>query len=256
MSESLLAETVEAFRAEPQHAGFVLDFDGTLSPIAPAPELARAEPGTAQVLAELAARYPLVALLSGRPAAQLHDLLPVPGVRYLGLYGGEEYGDWAPAASWVPTLAAEAQAFLAEGGWEGCTIEEKGRSIALHYRLATSPAAGRALTIWARGQAEHLGLEIRPGRRVVELSAPGPTKAGTVERLVAGLRRLVIAGDDVADVASMRRAGELLGPRALRVGVASAEAPAELLDVSDVVVASPAEVVALLGRFAGGGLRA
>ncbi|MGH2718054.1 MAG: trehalose-phosphatase [Actinomycetota bacterium] len=244
-----LDEMVAAFRAEPEGSGFVLDFDGTLSPIAPTPELARAEPGAGEALAQLAVRYPLVALLSGRPAAQLHDLIPAPGVRYLGLYGGEEYGDGAPAAPWVPALAAGAEAYLVEGGWAGCTVEVKPRSVALHYRLATSPAAGRALAAWAKTQSRQLGLELRPGRRVFELSAPGPTKAGTVERLAEGLRRLVIAGDDVADVASMRRAGELLGTRALRIGVASAEAPAELLDVADLLVSSPGEVVQVLARF-------
>ncbi|HLI55390.1 MAG TPA: trehalose-phosphatase [Actinomycetota bacterium] len=252
---AILEEAVDGFRSEPAASGFVLDFDGTLSPIAPAPDLARAQPGAAEALGELAARFPLVALLSGRPAAQLHDLIPVPGVRYFGRYGGEEYGDGGAPAPWVAPLVEEARAFLTEGGWEGCTIEDKGQSVALHYRQAASPAAGRALGAWARARAGHLGLEVRPGRRVVELTTPGPTKAGTVERLieVIPLRRVLVAGDDVADVASMRRAGELLGPRALRLGVASSEAPTELLDVSDVVVGSPAEVVAVLERFAGVG---
>ncbi|HWD09376.1 MAG TPA: trehalose-phosphatase, partial [Actinomycetota bacterium] len=138
MSEPGLQEAIDGFRSEPFSAGFVLDFDGTLSPIAPAPELARAQPGAATALAELAARYPLVALLSGRPAGQLHDLIPVPGVRYLGLYGGDEYGSGAAPAPWLPALVAAAQAFVTEGGWEGCRIEDKGRSVALHYRQAAS----------------------------------------------------------------------------------------------------------------------
>ena len=87
---------------------------------------------------------------------------------------------------------------------------------------------------------------------VVELSPPGPTKADALERLVAGsgIRRLVVAGDDVADVGALRRARELLGTGALRIGVRSPEAPAELEEVADVMVPGPEGILEFLGRFA------
>ncbi|MEA2535052.1 MAG: Trehalose-phosphatase, partial [Actinomycetota bacterium] len=59
---------VRAVREDPAGAGFVLDFDGTLSGIAPTPAEASALPGASGVLATLAGRYPLVAILSGRRA--------------------------------------------------------------------------------------------------------------------------------------------------------------------------------------------
>jgi trehalose 6-phosphate phosphatase len=246
---------VRAVREDPAGAGFVLDFDGTLSGIAPTPAEARALPGAPGVLATLARRYPLVAILSGRRAADVSGLIPADGVRYLGLYGAEEL---RPGHALVTPsgpgagLVDEARAFVQHEGLTGAEVEDKGHSVALHYRNAISPDAGEAIGAWAQHQAAARGLQVRPGKMVVELTPPGPTKADALERLIAGegIRRLVVAGDDVADVGALRRAGELLGADALRIGVRSPEAPAELEEVADVMVPGPEGVLELLGRFA------
>src|SRR5207248_7002202 len=59
------------FLRRPSEAGLLLDFDGTLSPIAARPELATPADGAAEVLAELARVYALVALISGRRTEDL-----------------------------------------------------------------------------------------------------------------------------------------------------------------------------------------
>jgi trehalose 6-phosphate phosphatase len=246
---------VKAVREDPAGAGFVLDFDGTLSGIAPTPAEARALPGATGVLATLAGRYPLVAILSGRRAEDVSGLIPAEGVRYLGLYGAEELRPGqAVLAPSRPTagLVDEAKAFVQREGLTGAEVEDKGHSVAVHYRNATSPGAGDAIAAWALDRAAALGLQVRPGKMVVELTPPGPTKADALERLIAGegIRRLVVAGDDVADIGALRRAGELLGADALRIGVRSPEAPAELEEVADVMVPGPEGVLELLSRFA------
>jgi trehalose 6-phosphate phosphatase len=257
MTEQDWEAFVASVREDPARAGFILDFDGTLSGIAPTPAEARALPGASGVLATLAERYPLVAILSGRRAEDVRGLIPARGVRYLGLYGAEELN---PSDALVtvtprgpgPGLVDEAKAFIQREGLTGAEVEDKGHSVALHYRNATSPGAGDAIAAWALDRAEALGLQVRPGKMVVELTPPGPTKAEALERLVAGsgIRRLVVAGDDVADVEALRRAGELLGTGALRIGVRSPEAPAELEEVADVMVPGPEGVLEFLGRFA------
>lgn len=246
---------VASARAGPSGTGFVLDFDGTLSPIAPTPAEARALPGAPAVLAALAARYPTVAVLSGRRAEDIWGLIPVAGVRYIGLYGAEELTPGEPVRAIRPApsgLVAAAQAFVRRAGLEGAEVEDKGHSVALHYRNAPDPATGPALGAWAAARAAELGLQVRPGRKVVELTPPGPTKADAVGRLIAeeGLRRVIVAGDDVSDVGALRRAGKLLGPGALRIGVQSAEAPPALAEVSDVTVPGPEGVLQVLRRFA------
>ncbi|HEX9314406.1 MAG TPA: trehalose-phosphatase [Actinomycetota bacterium] len=265
MTEQDWEAFVASVRKDPARAGFILDFDGTLSGIAPTPAEARALPGASGVLATLAGRYPLVAILSGRRAEDVLGLIPARGVRYLGLYGAEELGPRRPSRRRVGSsealltprspaagLVDEARTFIQHEGLTGAEVEDKGHSVALHYRNATSPAAGEVIEAWAQERAEGLGLQVRPGKMVVELTSPGPTKAEALERLVAGsgIRRLVVAGDDVADVGALRRAGELLGTGALRIGVRSPEAPAELEEVADVMVPGPEGVLEFLSRFA------
>src|SRR5215831_10445579 len=114
MAEQDWEDFVASVRRDPASAGFVLDFDGTLSGIAPTPAEACALPGASGVLAALAGRYPLVAIVSGRRAADVYGLIPADGVRYLGLYGAEEL---LPGAAPAPPrgthagLVEEANAF-------------------------------------------------------------------------------------------------------------------------------------------------
>src|SRR5690606_37685979 len=78
-----LADRIAAARSP----GLVLDFDGTLAPIVADPESSALPDGVAPVLADLARRLPLVALVSGRPVAFLAERAAIDGVRLLGLYG-------------------------------------------------------------------------------------------------------------------------------------------------------------------------
>src|SRR5947199_7217235 len=63
-----------------------LDYDGTLSPIAPRPELATLPEATREVLARLARRMP-VAVLSGRALPDVTALVGLPQLVYAGSHG-------------------------------------------------------------------------------------------------------------------------------------------------------------------------
>ena len=70
----------------------LLDYDGTLVEIAPRPELARPTPELLELLRRLTAQGDLkVMVVSGRPLRDLQELLPVPGLNFLGSHGGEAY---------------------------------------------------------------------------------------------------------------------------------------------------------------------
>ncbi len=61
------SDLLAPLRADPDRAGILLDFDGTLAPIVDDPGQARPLEGLVASLQDLARRYRLVAVLSGRP---------------------------------------------------------------------------------------------------------------------------------------------------------------------------------------------
>ena len=72
-----------------------MDFDGTLSEIAPTPDSALIELRSARALRRLVGRFPLVAVLSGRGVRDLADRVGVDGVVYVGNHGAEYITDGA-----------------------------------------------------------------------------------------------------------------------------------------------------------------
>lgn len=240
-------------------AGAVLcDFDGTLAAIVPDPDTARPLPQATSVLGALAARFGVVAVVSGRPVSFLaHHLGAVgPALLLYGGYGAEWLADgglWrAPEVeSWLPAVA-EALAAARRQAPEGLGIEDKGYALTLHWRRV--PETGP----WARAFAEdwsaRTGLALQPGRRAVELRPPvGPDKGTVVEHLGKGCRAACFAGDDAGDLAAFSALDRLAerGLCAVRLAVADAESPPELLERADVVVAGPEEALAVLGALAG-----
>ena len=73
-----LPALLQPLAAEPERSALFLDFDGTLSAVVVDPTGARPLPGVPALLAELAAAFALVAVISGRPTAFLADVLGAP----------------------------------------------------------------------------------------------------------------------------------------------------------------------------------
>ncbi|WP_040906844.1 trehalose-phosphatase, partial [Streptomyces griseoflavus] len=184
-------EGLEALLSRPGKALIGLDFDGTLAPIVPDPEQARAHPDAVPALAALAPKVAAVAVVTGRPAgvAVRHGgFAGVPGLEHLvvlGHYGAERWdavtGEvTAPAPHpGVAAVRAELPGLLDRAGaWQGTWIEEKGgRAVAVHTRRAADPqAAYEALREPLAGLAARHGLVVEPGRLVLELRPPGMDK--------------------------------------------------------------------------------
>ncbi len=232
---------LERLAGEPAAAALLLDVDGTLAPIAPAPALAVVPAETRAEVRRLAREYGLVACVSGRPASDAARLVGVDGVRYVGEHG---LGLDPSADEWAERL----RAFAATVRWPS----EPGKrlSLAFHYRGVDDEESAVEVL---RGVAERALIEgFRPrwGRKVLEIRPPIDTDKGTAVRLLladAGLERALYAGDDATDLDAFRGLDGL--EVAVRVAVVSDEGPSDLGRAADLIVGGPAELLDLLRRL-------
>jgi trehalose 6-phosphate phosphatase len=230
---SLLARLAE----EPDRAAILLDVDGTLAPIVPRPEQAGVPAETRAEVERLAARYALVACVSGRPGDDARRLVGLEGVVYVGLHGleleaeAERYRD--PLHRFAETV-----------DWP---VEDKGLAVSFHYRGADDEDAARMQLEHVADRARNAGFHARFGRKVLEILPPVEAHKGTAVRHLlerAGLDRALYAGDDLTDLDAFGALEDLeLG---VRVAIASEEGPRELREAADIVVDSPAEFLRVL----------
>ncbi len=185
------------------------DFDGTLVPIQPTPEQALADDETRAALAALASRPgTTVAVVSGRPVAQLRDLVGTEGVWMVGLHGLElasPSGEVLPAIDLEATAAALAPlrrgAAAIAARHDGVRVEDKGASLALHTRLAAAEDAAAAAASFELAARAVVGFEVLRGKEVVEARPAGTGKGAAMERLRhrAGGEVVLYVGDDTTD---------------------------------------------------------
>jgi trehalose 6-phosphate phosphatase len=213
------------------------------------PELARPVPGTEDVLADLCDRVEVVAIISGRPAQQIRELIDVPGVTIVGLYGLPE--DEGRVRILGAIEEVERAAALIPGAW----VEDKGVSLAVHYRAADDPLDAQAILRPALDAiARKTGLTLLEGKMVAEVAAGSvPGKGAVAGALVQehSLAGCLYAGDDRPDLDAFAALDRLAaaGIATLKVAVRSAETPVELVSAADVVVDSPVGLVLLLSEL-------
>ena len=124
----------------------------------------------------------------------------------------------------------------------GVLVEDKGATVAIHYRQTASPSAARREILRLVGQHAG-GLRSVEGKMVVELRPPvAITKGTALRRLVVdyALRGVVYLGDDRTDVDALAEVRRLraMAPTVATLGLAvgGAETPSEVLAAADLVV--------------------
>lgn len=228
-----------------------LDFDGTLSPIAPRPELAQL-PRQAKALLERLARRPgaHVAVISGRALDDVRLRVGLDGLHYAGNHGLEIDG---PALTWRHPAARRTRAELAqlverlkrEIVVDGVLIEHKDLSLSVHYRMAEArshePIRARVARAVRRAAR---GFRVLPGHMVWEVRPRARWNKGLALRRIAeglgGRPQLVFIGDDRSDEEAFRS----LGASALSVRVGGSGRTAARFRVE-----GPADVRTVLGRL-------
>ncbi len=186
------------------------DFDGTLAPIVARPQSARVPAAVARRLAALATRLP-VAIVTGRSVADVRDRLGFEPRFVVGSHGAEASPSPESAAALRLALDGLRQALrqaAPELARRGVTVEDKGLSIALHYRCARDRELAQA-TIASLLSPPNPRLHVFGGKMVVNVTAAdAPDKADAVLLLVAqaGADAAFFAGDDVNDEVVFRTA--------------------------------------------------
>src|SRR6185295_7490480 len=156
-----------------------LDYDGTLSPIAPRPEMAALPAETREVLRRLAARLPVV-IVSGRLREDAAVLVGLPELTYAGSHGFDIAGP--PPVAGAPPLRLEVGegvpdriAGAAErlrrdlAGVPGVLIEPKRFAVSIHFRLADERDLPRIAAAVDAAIAAVPGLRKAHGKMLFEL---------------------------------------------------------------------------------------
>jgi trehalose 6-phosphate phosphatase len=186
----------------------LLDIDGTILDFAPAPKEVWVPPDLRYTLARLDEMTDgAVALVSGRP---LHDIDLIFSPLRLAAIGGHG-AELRTAPGAEPLLRTEQLsaplrrklASVTELG-PGILAEDKGYSLALHFRLAPDKGdAVHAAVAAICAKEPRCRVEILPGKMVVEVKSVGVSKATAVCELMRyrpfAERNPIFIGDDTTD---------------------------------------------------------
>jgi trehalose 6-phosphate phosphatase len=194
--------------ADLRQCAILLDIDGTILDIAPTPREVSVPPTLRHTLARLQELTGgALALVSGRLLADI-DLIFAPlKLAAVGGHGAElrSIPNAEPqrrAASLSPELRRSLARLTGLG--PGILVEDKGYSLALHYRLAPELApALQAAVVAICDQMPAGTVDVLPGKAVVEVKPVRVGKASAVVELMKHApfrgRRPIFIGDDVTD---------------------------------------------------------
>lgn len=187
-----------------------LDYDGTLAPFAVDPMQAWPFPGVMGLLRDLAAEgQTQMAIVSGRPVAEVMTLLNHPPVTVIGSHGYEIWPVDGTCVVRQPTPEQlqglfEIRTSMEQQGYS-YKLEVKVASLAIHTRGLNSLSAAAMeegiATEWS-GRALHYGLECRRFNGGVEIRCTGWNKGDALAALLdiqAEDALAVYIGDDETD---------------------------------------------------------
>ena len=154
----------------------LLDFDGTLAPIAPSPELAVLPDPVRETLRRLAGRRDvLVAVISGRSLDDIRRRVAVDGFVYAGNHGLEMA---THGLVWTLPEAESTREAIAQicrrlrarlERVTGVLVEDKGLTASVHYRQTPLPQVEEVRMAVLEEAARIPQLAVRPGRQVLEV---------------------------------------------------------------------------------------
>jgi len=182
-----------------------LDFDGTMVDLAPQPDAVHVPEPLLAVLRDLHGYlHGAVAVISGRPIAQLDAYLQPLRLPAAGVHGAERRSDDGTMhlLNTHPLDHVEEAAFALASQHPGLLVENKRGSLALHYRQRPELEA-LCLASMQRAVEESPGLTLLRGKMVAEAKPGGASKGRAIEDFLAEApfagRAPLFIGDDITD---------------------------------------------------------
>jgi trehalose 6-phosphate phosphatase len=194
-----------------------LDLDGTLAPFAAQPDLVAPSARRTAIVKACADQLDgRLAVISGRTLQDIDRILEGAVTAAAGVHGLELRGGYSDIRRLAPSPAVRHAKFIFDATADlrpGLLVEDKGLSVALHYRNA--PEAEVEALNAAHGLAAETGLVLQRGDKVVELLTPGPDKGEALRAFMTeppflGSKPLFV-GDDLTDEAGFVAAAEFGG---------------------------------------------
>uniref|UniRef100_A0A6A7FPD3 Alpha,alpha-trehalose-phosphate synthase [UDP-forming]-like n=2 Tax=Hirondellea gigas TaxID=1518452 RepID=A0A6A7FPD3_9CRUS len=209
---------LENYVTESTKLALLLDYDGTLAPIAPHPDLAVLPPETKKVLQRLANMPDVnIAIISGRSLENVKQMVGIEGITYAGNHGFQiRHPDGTMFIHPVPQeylenltkLRGSLKAICEHGAW----LEDKGTGITFHFR-AVDDALVPDIMSKARQCFKDAGIAVYPSHAAFEARPPVTWNKGRAAIYI--LRTLfgvdwcdristIFAGDDNTDEDAMK----------------------------------------------------
>ncbi len=229
---------VGALRRSP--FGLITDFDGTISETAPTPQQAEVSPLCRQYLSALCNQLALVAAISGRPAIEVRDMVKIDGMVYIGNHGLERWSGGLSefpreAQNYFEVVKAAIEELTPLLSIEGISIQDKGITATIHYRLCPEPQSAEKDILSALENSPHARrLQIMQEKMAIDLLPPVKVNKGTatldlIQRY--NLQGGIYLGDDQTDFdafRAIRSASRDSDFQGFAIGITSQEMPQEL----------------------------
>jgi trehalose 6-phosphate phosphatase len=221
---------------------YFFDIDGTLVDISPTPWEVKLETDLVDLIRQLyEATGGAIALISGRSIEDIDSIFHGEKLPVAGQHGVERRDakgritrHRVEAASLTSSRARLREAAARH---EALVLEDKGLSLALHYRR--SPALGSYVHRLMRILQQEIGSDytVLTGKRIVELKPSGKDKGQAVQEFMEEQpfkgRLPVFVGDDVTDEYGFAVVNSL-GGYSIKVGPGPSSAQSRLRDVRSV----------------------
>jgi trehalose 6-phosphate phosphatase len=234
--------------------GLITDVDGTISPTAPTPAQAEVSPLCRRYLSILSEKLALVAAISGRPAVVVKNMLRIDRMVCIGNHGLERWSEGqtklvVEAKEYPEIIKAAVKELSRLLTIDGISIEDKGATATIHYRLCPEPELAKAkihAALKDLAPAKH--LRIMEGKMAINLLPPVSINKGTTTLTLIRDYRLrggIYLGDEYTDIDAFRAIHNVPGDLAFQgfaIGVTSPEMPAGLVSEADFSLNGVADV--------------